>query len=153
VLLLGAGGGGRAAALRLADEHISQIHIVTRTEAPAALLARRIKRYFPQVETHLGYPNHKVDLMINATPLGLRGNDPLPVNLRWLQLYPPSRVYDLVYRPKETALMRVAKVAGSKTANGLGMLLYQGAQALKLWTGAEPPIPIMRAALEKNIYA
>jgi shikimate dehydrogenase len=152
ILLLGAGGGGRATALRLAEAKISKIFIVARTEKAAKQLALRIKRCFPHVEAKLGYPNHAVDLVINGTPLGLKRNDHLPVDLRWLRLCPPRRVYDLVYRPKETALMRAAKAVGSKTANGLGMLLYQGAAALKLWSGVPPPIPIMRAALEKNLH-
>ncbi len=152
VLLLGAGGGGRAAALRLAEEDISQIFIATRTEKPARLLARRIRSYFPRVEALLGCPNHTVDLVINATPLGLTRKDPLPVDYRWLQRNRPPHVYDLVYRPKETALMRAARTAGCRAANGLGMLLYQGAEALRLWSGAPPPLQIMRAALEKNIH-
>jgi shikimate dehydrogenase len=58
----------------------------------------------------------------------------------------------MIYRPSETPFLRAAKEAGCKTANGLGMLLYQGAKALELWTGKNAPIPIMREALMKNVY-
>ena len=58
----------------------------------------------------------------------------------------------MIYRPMETALLRAAKAAGCSTANGVGMLLYQGAEALRLWSGAPPPIQIMRAALEKHLH-
>ena len=58
----------------------------------------------------------------------------------------------MIYRPAETPFLRAAKAAGCQTANGLGMLLYQGAAALELWSGRPAPIDAMRAALRKNIY-
>jgi shikimate dehydrogenase len=61
-------------------------------------------------------------------------------------------VYDMIYRPAETQFLQVAKAGGSRVANGLGMLLYQGAKALEIWSGQPAPIAIMRAALEKNVY-
>ena len=152
VLLLGAGGAARSAALRLAQEEVGQIFLVNRTAEHAQQLAANIGDRHPRLGVRHGYPNDPVDLVINATSLGLKPNDPVPIDLAWLQSRKPARVYDMIYRPKETALLRAAKKAGSKTANGLGMLLYQGAEALKLWTGSEPPVHIMRAALEKNIH-
>ena len=56
----------------------------------------------------------------------------------------------MIYRPAETALLKAAKAAGCRTANGLGMLLYQGAKALELWTGQPAPVEIMRQALENE---
>ena len=61
-------------------------------------------------------------------------------------------MYDMIYRPAETALLKAAKAAGCRTANGLGMLLYQGAKALELWTGQDAPIGVMRRALEESVY-
>jgi shikimate dehydrogenase len=61
-------------------------------------------------------------------------------------------VYDMIYRPAETTLLKAAKAAGCRIANGLGMLLYQGAKALELWTGQTAPLEVMRRALEKNVY-
>jgi shikimate dehydrogenase len=61
-------------------------------------------------------------------------------------------VYDMIYRPAQTLLLQSAKTAGCRTANGIGMLLYQGAKALEIWTGQPAPIDIMRKALEKNVY-
>jgi shikimate dehydrogenase len=58
----------------------------------------------------------------------------------------------MIYRPAETPLLKAAKAAGCPSANGLGMLLYQGAKALELWTGQNAPIEVMRQALKKNIY-
>ena len=56
----------------------------------------------------------------------------------------------MIYRPAETAFLRAARKAGCQTANGLGMLLYQGAAALELWSGLPAPVEIMRAALKKT---
>jgi shikimate dehydrogenase len=152
VLLLGAGGAARSAALRLAQEEVGQIFLVNRTAKNAQQLAANIAEHHPRLNVSHGYPSAPVDLVINATSLGLKPDDPLPIDLAWLQSRRPARVYDMIYRPKETALLRAAKAAGSKTANGLGMLLYQGAESLKLWSGAPPPLQIMRAALEKNVH-
>jgi shikimate dehydrogenase len=58
----------------------------------------------------------------------------------------------MIYRPAETRLLAAAKKAGCKTANGLGMLLHQGAAAFKIWTGKAAPLEVMRQALHKNVY-
>jgi shikimate dehydrogenase len=58
----------------------------------------------------------------------------------------------MIYRPAETAFLRKASSAGCRRANGLGMLLYQGAKALELWSGQAAPVEVMRKALEKNVY-
>jgi shikimate dehydrogenase len=151
VLILGAGGAARSAALRLAQEEVGQIYLVNRTGERARQLAANISEHFPHLTVIQGYPRDPVDLVINATSLGLKAGDPLPIELAWLQTRRPARVFDMIYRPKETALLRAARNAGCRVANGLGMLLYQGAEALKLWSGAPPPVEIMRAALQKNI--
>jgi shikimate dehydrogenase len=152
VLLLGAGGAARSTALRLAEEEVGQLFLVNRTKERARQLADEVVRRFPKVQLQTSYPQDSVDLVINATSLGLKTGDALPIDLPWLQSRRPLRVYDMIYRPRETELLRHAKAAGCRTANGLGMLLYQGAAALKLWSGLTPPLNIMRAALEHNIY-
>ncbi len=152
VLILGAGGAARSAALRLAQEEVGRIFLVNRTEERARQLAASITASHPRMSVIQGYPPDPVDLVINATSLGLKPDEPLPIDLPWLQSRRPTRVYDMIYRPKETALLRAAGAAGCRTANGLGMLLHQGAEALKLWTGSEPPVRIMRDALERNLH-
>jgi shikimate dehydrogenase len=152
VLLLGAGGAARSAALRLAEEDVAKIYLVNRTEEHARQLAANLTAHHPRLSVIHGYPRDSVDLVVNATSLGLKPNDPLPIDRAWLESFRPPRIYDMIYRPKETALLRAARAAGCRAANGLGMLLYQGAEALKLWSGAQPPLQIMRAALEKNIH-
>jgi shikimate dehydrogenase len=152
VLLLGAGGAGRTAGLKLASESPAHLFIVNRTRAKADELCREIKDRFPAVQTTVGYPAGEVDLLLNATSLGLKPTDPIPLEEHSFALNKAGAVYDMIYRPAETALLQAAKRAGCKTANGLGMLLYQGAKALELWCHRPVPIEVMRKALEKNVY-
>jgi shikimate dehydrogenase len=152
ILLLGAGGAGRTAALKLACENIKELFLVNRTRSRAEAVANEIRQRSPQLKVALGYPAGRVDLALNATSLGLKPNDPLPWDERQFSLRQAGAVYDMIYRPAETALLKAAKAAGCRTANGLGMLLYQGAKALELWTGQSAPLAIMRQALERNVY-
>jgi shikimate dehydrogenase len=152
VLLLGAGGAGRTAALKLASEGAAELFLVNRTTSKAVELAREIANRYPGVKVSTGSPSGKVELVLNATSLGLNSNDALPLDQTKFSLRSVEAVYDMVYRPAETPLLKLAKAAGCRTANGLGMLLYQGAKALELWSGQPAPVEIMRRALEKNVY-
>lgn len=152
VLLLGAGGAGRTAALKLASEGVGELHLVNRTESKAAAVAAEIRQRHPGVNVSVGYPNAEVDLVLNATSLGLKPEDALPFDAKMFSLKQGSAAYDMVYRPAETPFLKAAKAAGCRTANGLGMLLYQGAKALEIWSGKTAPVAVMRAALEKNVY-
>jgi len=148
VLLLGAGGAGRVAALKLAQEGIGELYLINRTSSKAEQLAAEPKG----VRVHVGYPKNEVDLVLNATSLGLKPGDPLPFDPESFSLSRAEAAYDMIYRPAETPFLRAASEAGCRTANGLGMLLYQGAKALELWSGKTAPITIMREALMQNIY-
>ena len=83
-------------------------------------------------------------LVINATSLGLAASDPAPVDLRLLPA--PAGVFDMIYRPPRTALLHQAEELGLRHANGLSMLIHQGARSLSLWTGADVPVAVMQAA-------
>ena len=173
VLLLGAGGAARAAAIRLAQESVGALHLANRTRDKAIAIAKEIVERCPdfviqpegrservaavestQGRIHIvtGYSFDPVDIVINATSLGLRTDDKMPIDIEWLKSRRPKRVYDMIYRPAETPLLQLARQQGAKTANGLGMLLYQGAKALELWTEQTAPIAEMREALRKNVY-
>lgn len=152
VLLLGAGGAGRTAALKLAAEGVPELHLVNRTESKAVTVAEEIRHRHPGVKVSVGYPRAKVDLVVNATSLGLKSEDALPFDERGFSLKQARHVFDMVYRPAETPFLKAAQAAGCRTANGLGMLLYQGAKALEIWSGRTAPIAEMRAALKKNVY-
>lgn len=152
VLLLGSGGAGRAAALRLADEGVEELWLVNRTVEKAEALAAEIAERYPAVDVRAGYPDADVEIVLNATSLGLKPDDGLPFDTSFFSLTRADGVYDMIYRPAETPLLQAAQADGCRTANGLGMLLYQGAAALELWTGQPAPVEIMRAALKAEIY-
>ena len=152
VLVLGAGGAGRTAALKLAADGVSELHLVNRTRAKAELVGAEIHKRYPSVNVCSDYPKGAVDLVLNATSLGLREADELPFDEREFAPDRATAAYDMIYRPAETPFLKAAGAAGCRIANGLGMLLYQGAAALELWTGREAPIDVMREALRRTIY-
>ena len=90
--------------------------------------------------------------MLNATSLGLKENDPLPIDENQFNLAHASAVFDMIYQPAKTPLLAKASAAGCRTSNGLGMLLWQGAKALEIWTGQTAPVEVMREALTAHIY-
>jgi shikimate dehydrogenase len=151
VLLLGAGGAGRTAALKLASENVKELFLVNRTRRKAEAVAREIRRRYPAVKATVGYPIGSVNLLINATSLGLKPADLLPFDEKKFSVSHADAVYDMIYRPAQTCLLKLAEAKGCRTANGLGMLLYQGAKALEIWSGRSAPIEGMRRALEKNV--
>jgi shikimate dehydrogenase len=155
VLLLGAGGAGRVAALKLAAEGAAELFLVNRTADKAKALTREIEERFPQAKVTVGYPKKddlSFDLLLNATSLGLKAGDGSPLDERKFPLRRARAVYDMIYRPAETKLLKAARAAGCRTANGIGMLLHQGARALELWSGKPAPVAVMRQALLENVY-
>lgn len=151
ILLLGAGGAGRTAALKLASCHPRTLFLVNRTEDKAHELAQEISSRYPDIEVTVGYPRADVDLALNATSLGLKPGDGIPFDTTRFMLSKAEAAYDMIYRPAKTPFLQAAETAGCRSANGLGMLLYQGAKALEIWTGQPAPVATMRAALEAHL--
>jgi shikimate dehydrogenase len=158
VFVLGCGGAGRAVALMAAQQGAKSLTLADVDAVRVANLVKEITRMAPQIELFqcLEKPQqikfcHAADLVIQASPVGMKKDDP--------SLLPPEsfrkgqRVFDLIYMYPETACLHLAKAAGAQTANGLGMLLHQGAKAFNIWTGIEPDIGAMRDALEKAVYS
>jgi len=152
VLVLGAGGAGRTATLKLASERVAELFLVNRTRSKAETIAAEIEKHYPSVKISLGYPKGGVDLVLNATSLGLKPEDAAPLDLKQFKFKQTPAVYDMIYRPAETPFLHAARMAGCKTVNGLSMLLHQGAKAFEIWTGRAAPLPVMRRALEENVY-
>jgi shikimate dehydrogenase len=152
VLLVGTGGAGQVAALRLAEENVSELFLVDCVCVKAETVAQEIRKRYPRVKVAVGFPTGQVDLLLHATPLGWKASDPLPFDEREFPVRKARAVYDMIYRPAQTPLLKAAKAAGCRTANGLGMLLYQGARAFELWSGLPAPVETMRRALERNVY-
>ena len=153
VVLLGAGGAGRVAALRLATEGVGELCLVNRTIEKAEAVRAEIARRCPEIVCRVGYPaDRRADLLLNATSFGLRPDDGSPLDEAAFPVAGATHVYDMIYRPAETRFLARAREAGARTANGLGMLLYQGVKALEIWSGRPAPVETMRAALLANVY-
>ena len=155
VLFLGAGGAGRVAALKLAEEKVAEIYLVNRTSSKAKELAVEIKKRYPSTSVYVDYPKNisgKIDLVLNSTSLGLNKSDPLPIDESKFSLSNTESVFDMIYNPAETKLLAKAKALGCNTSNGLGMLLWQGVKALEIWSGQTAPVAVMRNALTSYIY-
>lgn len=156
VFVLGCGGAGRAVALMAALDRAKTITLADVDAERVATLAAEISEEVPDVEVIQSVGGgsasacHEADLVIQASPVGMKKDDP--------SLMPPEafregqRVLDLIYMYPETPLLSVAKSQGAQVANGLGMLLHQGAKAFEIWTGIQPDIAAMRAALESAVY-
>ena len=153
IFILGAGGAARAVAIQLAGQGAAQIILTDLIYRRAQNLSLRIRHSFSNCKVKVGSPVTKeisknireCDLLINATPVGMKKPDPLLINPDCL--HRRLVVYDLIYNPPETRLLRCAKQKRLKAANGLGMLLYQGAASFRLWTGRKAPIDVMQKAL------
>jgi shikimate dehydrogenase len=159
VFVLGSGGAGRAVALTCASRGAGQVVVTDLDEPRAERLAEELrtatmspaKANAVPPETDAWHDALAVaDLVIQATPVGMKPGQPslLPAGA----FRPGQLAYDLIYMYPETAFMQAASKAGARTANGLGLLLHQGAYAFKIWTGQEPPCDIMREALEARVY-
>ncbi len=147
VLILGAGGAARAVGYSLVRK-VSRMYIYNRTEERGMELAVRLKKMNPEVIFTKNLDYCKVcDMVINATSVGLKDSDPLPIDTDYLTQ--GQIVYDLIYR--ETPLLREAKQKGCRVIDGTGMLLHQGAEAFRIWTGVEPPVEVMREVLLKRL--
>jgi shikimate dehydrogenase len=150
VAILGAGGACRAVAYVLARDKAAEIRIYDIDQTKAQEISTMVKKIFPYAKI---FPAESVerldiknkDLLINATPVGLKSSDPLVVPED--QLHKGLFVYDLIYNPAETKLLACAKKAGCRVSNGLGMLLYQGVLSFEIWTGKNAPEEVMRKAL------
>jgi shikimate dehydrogenase len=134
-LVLGAGGAGRAAAWALREAG-AEVEVWNRTPERARQLAGELG------VAHAERPGRPADLLVNATSLGLHGED-LPAEL---EPEPAEVVLDLVYGPEPTALCRWAEARGARVVEGLEVLVRQGARSLERWTGCAAPLDAMRRA-------
>jgi shikimate dehydrogenase len=156
-VILGAGGAARAIGVELAVAGARKITLVNRTAGKAETLAAHVREH-TGVETSAqplaGEYRIPPDtqLLVNATSIALFPNvdDVVPVDYGTLR--PGLVVSDVIPNPPDTPFLKKARAAGATTLDGLGMLVYQGAIAFKMWTGHDAPVNIMRQALE-DVFA
>ena len=172
VVVLGAGGSARAIVVALALAGVKAITIVNRTIPKAIALAEELtekigKKYddknikdvenksevtFDTLINGMGFDDKhlpeaimKCAMLVNTTSSGMDEAQPLLINQEWLQ--PETIVYDIVYTPPITKLLKAANEKGCSTIEGIGMLIHQGAIAFERWTGVEPCVNTMKNAL------
>lgn len=153
LILGGSGGAGRAITVQCALEGCPSITIANRNPAKGESLATEIHQSLGKDVSSISLEAEdlraaisSVDLIINATPLGMKSDDPSPLSEGLLT--GRHLVYDTVYSGGETALLRQASKAGARGSNGFSMLLHQGALQNALWFGEPAPVETMREALK-----
>jgi len=149
-LIIGAGGAAHAIMTALSYEKgISQVIVVNRSSANTSTLVNHGLKLgincYGESFNNLSKSTFKSDLIINATSIGLKEDETSPVDPKFIK--PNTIVYDIIYKPVYTDLLKKAKVANAKVVFGYEMLIAQGAQAFKIWTGLDAPIDVMKKAL------
>jgi shikimate dehydrogenase len=153
-VVLGAGGAARAVAVALIDGGAASLTVTDIDQERTAGLLRHLAgqgqsalRSVPAGSEELAAAASTCQLLVNCTPIGMRhssAENDMPIAP---ELIPPNAlVFDLVANPPETRLLAEARRRGTRTVSGMAMLVYQGAESFRLWTGLEPPLDVMRQA-------
>ncbi len=152
VLLLGAGGAARAIAFQLAKDGAT-VTIANRTIGRAEVLARDVMNVGKA--TASGYENlkdliHESNILINSTSVGMHPCISETIVTSDM-MHEDLTVFDIVYNPQNTLLLNEAKKAGATTIDGVMMLVFQGAESFRIWTGRTPPVDIMEKAVREKL--
>ena len=155
--ILGTGGASRAAVVGLAEKGVKFIDFYTRNIINSRQTLDYVRAKFPEIDFNV-YQIQNIrsladsTIIVNATPIGMKGfmADQMPIELQDLdKLNSDTLIYDIVYNPLKTILLKEAEKRGLRTIAGLDMLIYQAQRAIEIWTGKKPDFNIMKlAALE-----
>jgi shikimate dehydrogenase len=150
-LVLGAGGSARAVVFGLLERGVRRVYVANRTVGRAQALADQFgARVVPVAWQQIDMVLPQAGLLVNTTSLGMSGQPALQVNVELLPAH--AVVADLVYVPLVTALLAAARARGLRTADGLGMLLYQAVRGFELWFRQRPEVtPELRALIEADL--
>lgn len=159
VALLGTGGASRAAVLALSECGVDYIGVYTRNIPNAMDYMGYMRRKFPQITFDVFQIDQvrdlsKYNMLVNTTPIGMQGRsaDMTPIEKEVLKtMGENSVVYDVIYNPKKTILLKTAEDLGFKTINGLDMLIYQAQSAQEIWFGRTPDFNKMKVAALENL--
>lgn len=159
-VIIGAGGVARAIAIGNALKNAKSIAITDAIPEKAQILTRHIQGLFPSLEIRdvsldsdlLLESITRANIIINATPLGMKETDPLFLNPGQIgKIAPSSVIFDAVYNLKDTKLGKTCCDKGIKYIGGLDMLLYQGVRAFEIWTGRLPDVSLMKKVLQERL--
>lgn len=160
-VVIGAGGAARAVVAALAELGC-QVSVINRTVERAQILVEELKKHFPnsalkvlEFDAKIADKIEEAELLVNSTPIGMASSDseslesemPIPAE----SIRPGQFVFDLVYAPLETRLLREAALRGAKPIGGLKMLVHQAATSFEIWTGLRPPLGVMENAALKAL--
>ena len=157
--VLGTGGAARAAITALAQSQMKEIKLFTRNVPNSLELVNYLRKTFPNVEFNT-YQIERIrdlsdiDLLVNTTPIGMLGRaaDFTPVEENELRtLKQGAVVYDVIYNPKKTILLKLAQKYGYRTINGVDMFIHQALAAEQIWTGRTPDFKDMKIAALENL--
>jgi shikimate dehydrogenase len=158
IFVLGCGGAGRAVAITCAMQGAKRLMVSNRTPERAIQVVQEIANIRPDIDVQIVPADadswkqacSTAELIVQSTSLGMKSDDPSLLGPN--AFHKGQMLFDLIYMYPETALMKVARQGGAQTANGLGMLLHQGAKAFSIWTDQEADLKAMREALEAEVY-
>ncbi|KUK11050.1 MAG: Shikimate dehydrogenase [Clostridia bacterium 41_269] len=159
ILIIGAGGAAKAVATALAVEGALKITIANRNLKRAWELAEHIKKIGTESfavglnsDEVLRFELRQADIIVNATPVGMYPNTNMIPISDMSCINPEAVVCDLIYNPIQTLFLKTAREMGCKVIDGSGMLLYQGVEAFRLFTGIKPPVEVMYRALHDELW-
>lgn len=152
--IIGTGGASRAATVGLIQAGIKEINYYSRNVINSALMINSMRDSFPEIkfnsyQIQMLQSLPEVSVLVNCTPIGMRGHsmDEMPISKYSLdKMSRDAIIYDVIYNPTKTLFLQTAEEMGFKIVNGLDMLIYQGAKALEIWTGKTPDIQTMKIA-------
>lgn len=155
ITILGAGGAATSIFVQAALDGVSEITIFSRRSkffSRAEKIIQDLKSYSSSIISLYDFDDENLlrkeikesSLLVNATSVGMAPNTNASIITDTTMFHKNLFVSDIIYNPEETLFLRLAKKSGCKTQNGLNMLLYQGAEAFKLWTGKEMPVNIIK---------
>lgn len=158
--IIGTGGASRAATVGLIQAGIKVVNYYSRNIINSSAMINSMRNSFPEI-TFNNYQLQNIrnlsdiSILVNCTPVGMRGNsmDMMPITRLSLEELPKDAlVYDVIYNPMKTLLLKEAESIGLETVSGLDMLIYQGAKALEIWTGKMPDVQTMKIAALEELY-
>lgn len=149
--IIGAGGSARAIGVALCRAGVSKLVIINRSAPRGRRLARGLSKLgdVSFAASDKSHAAEAADIIVQTTPCGMKRSDALPAS--GLAFRKGQWVYDIIYSPIETRFLKKARLKGAKTLNGLGMLVYQGSESFKMWTGRRFPEDKIAAYLKRIV--